>query len=446
LKSLLVLVLAAFAVLTTSLAFATPWPIAPVDSAHPLGNNWGNYQDYGYSPYFHNGIDVITPDVHGRRVDAVAHGWVKGWGTIQQELHYRLAICDTSSDFTGRAEGWLYAHIDPARWHRALGDEVQEGDSIGYLVEWPIDATFDHCHFARISDTGATWMRFPDVTWWFVQNPLSIIQPHTDLLAPVIEDARTGQKFAFCRDNVNNSYLRYDSLVGDVDIIAKVYDRTGFTTGNPTWDKLAPYQIDYSVVRIDGRVVVPWTVGVSFYGRLDGALVNVVYKADNTCGSLGDYESREYYYIITNTDGDSVIEAEDANGNWATGTVGDAEYWVYVRAMDVAGNTTLDSMKVRTYNNVSVEGLPYAMISKPLEVHGSIGRGSADVRFSLANSGDIRLRVIDIAGRSVATLADGRVGKGDHRYRFEAPSAGIYVAELEVKGDGTYGHKIAVVK
>jgi hypothetical protein len=213
------------ALLATSSALAEPWPLVPLDSVHPLGNNWGNYQDYGGTPYFHNGIDVITPDVQGRRVHAVRHGWVKGWGTIQAELHYRLAICDTSSDFTGRAEGWLYAHIDSARWHRSLGDEVQEGDSIGYLVAWPMKATFDHCHFARVSDTGAAWQRFPNPTWWFIQNPLTIIRPNTDLVAPVIENARTSQRFAFCRNNRNNRYLNYDSLVGEVDIITKVYDR-----------------------------------------------------------------------------------------------------------------------------------------------------------------------------------------------------------------------------
>ena len=80
------------AALVPSPARATYWPLAPLDSVHPLGNNWGNYQDYGGGPYFHNGIDVITPDVQGRRAHAVRHGWVKGWGTISAELHYRSRL------------------------------------------------------------------------------------------------------------------------------------------------------------------------------------------------------------------------------------------------------------------------------------------------------------------------------------------------------------------
>jgi hypothetical protein len=440
-----IIVLTFLAVALASSALAANWPLVPLDSVHPLGNNWGNYQDYGGTPYFHNGIDVITPDVQGRRVHAVRHGWVKGWGTIQAELHYRLAICDTSSDFTGRAEGWLYAHIDSARWHRSLGDEVQEGDSIGYLVAWPMKATFDHCHFARISDTGATWQRFPSPTWWFVQNPLTIIQPNTDIVAPVIENARTSQKFAFCRNNRNNSYVAYDNLVGNVDIIAKAYDKTGTTTGNATWDKLAPYEVDYSIKREDGLVVVPWTIGVQFSNTLDGALVHTVYKNDNTCNTQGDYDFREYYYIVTNTDGDSIIESTDTTGAWNTGLVGDTTYWVYVRASDVYGNTTIDSMQVKTNNGVAVMEPPFAVLSRPLHTAQTASR-SGLISFGTTGSGAVRLRVFDPTGRVVANLADGRLGPGEHRFSFAPSAAGVYVAKLTLDGRDTYNAKLVVLR
>jgi hypothetical protein len=437
-------VFAFFAVVPASPALATNWPLVPLDSVHPLGNNWGNYQDYGSGPYFHNGIDIITRGAQGRQVTAVRHGWVKAWGTIQAEYHYRLAICDTNSDFTGRAEGWLYAHVDSTRWHRNLGDEVQEGDSIGYLVPWPVTG-FNHCHFARISDTGATWQRFPNPTWWFIQNPLTFMQPNTDLLAPVIENARTNQKFAFCRNNRNNSYMRYDSLVGEVDIIAKVYDKTGTTTGDTVWDKLAPYEINYSVKRQDGLVVVPWTIGVQFSNMLDGSLVNVVYKADNTCKSQGDYDYREYYFIVTNTDGDSIIESSDTTGEWNSGLVGDTTYWVYVRASDVYGNTTVDSMQVRTRNGVAVQEPPYAVLSRSLRAVQTVGHGGL-VSFGTAGSGSVRLRVYDPLGREVAALADGRLGPGEHRFSFTPPANGVYVVKLTLDDKETYNTKLAVLR
>ncbi len=358
---------------------------------------------------------------------------MKGWGTIYAEYHFRLAICDTNSDFTGRAEGWLYAHIDSTRWHLGLGDEVQEGDSIGYLVPW--GGGFDHIHFARISDTGATWMRFPDATWWFVQNPLTIIRPNTDLLAPVIENARTNQKFAFCRNNTNNNYLSYDSLVDDVDIIAKVYDKTGYTTGQDTWDKLAPYEIDYSIKRHDGLVVVPWTIAVQFSNRLDGSLVNVVYKADNTCRSRGDYERREYYYIVTNTDGDSIIESTDTTGEWNTGLVGDTTYWVYVRASDVYGNTTVDSMLVTTRNGVGVEDLPPLALSRPLRVSPNPGPSPVRVSFGIGRETEVQARIVDAVGRVAVNLASGRMPDGDYRFETGRLRPGVYFVQLVVAGE-----------
>jgi len=430
--------------LAAAAAPATNWPIPPVNLPHPLGNNWGNYQNYGGEPYFHPGIDVITPDTAGAEVRAVAHGWVKGWGTISADLHYRLAICDTSPDFTGRAPGWLYAHIDPDRWHLNEGDEIAEGDLIGYLVDWPIDATFDHLHFARISDTGAYWHRFPNYTWWFIQNPLTIISPNTDLAAPVIEDARPGQRFAFCNDN-SSTYRNPDSLTGAVDIVAKVYDKTGYSTGDSIWDELAPFEVEHMIRRADGVVMRPWTLSLSFAGRLDDACINVLYKTDATCRSRGDYDRREYYYIVTNTDGDSIMETSDAAGNWRTDSVGDGDYWVIVRAWDVAGNFTTDSMLVTTLNGVAVEDLPPLALSAPLRAFPNPGSGPARISFGLGKPAPVQLQIFYAAGRLAANLLQGRLAPGEHSYTHPGLSAGVYYVRLSIE-DTYYAGKLVMTR
>jgi len=430
-------------VLLTLPAAATYWPIPPINQVHPLGNNWGNYQNYGSSPYFHPGIDIITTDTSGVEVRAVAHGWVKAWGTIQAELHYRLAVCDSPLTYSGRAEGWLYAHIDPNRWHKNLGDEVQEGEVIGYLVAWPIDASFDHLHFARISDTGATWQRFPQPTWWFIQNPLTIIQPNTDLEPPVFENARTNALFAFCRNNTS-TYLNPNNLTGDVDIIAKIYDRTGFSTGNSTWDKLAPFLIEYSIKSVGGSIVVPWTIGVIFSGRLEDALVSVVYKNDNTCRSQGDYENRSYYYIVTNTDGDSIIESTDIQGKWATAEVGDGDYWVLIRASDVVGNTTVDSMLVHTANGVALAEQNSTFLTAPLRA--TPANGNWQIDFGISRAAPVRLTVFDPTGRQVTILAEQQLAPGNHRVSFRPSASGVYFVNMTVGFNQTYQTKLTVIK
>ena len=68
-------------------------------------------------------------------------------------------------------------------------------------------------------------------------------------------------------------------------------------------------------------------------------------------------------------------------------------------------------------------------------------RGPIDVSFRLAFPGPVRLSVVDIAGRQVATLVDGprRAGAGTARWDLAGPAgarvpAGIYFLRLEALG------------
>uniref|UniRef100_A0A7C4X8Z6 T9SS type A sorting domain-containing protein n=1 Tax=candidate division WOR-3 bacterium TaxID=2052148 RepID=A0A7C4X8Z6_UNCW3 len=316
---------------------STGWPLAPQDSTHPLGNNWGEFQDYGGYPYMHPGIDVMGMTV-GRPVYAVQSGIVKAWLTTSGEWHWRLAIADYNTNDS--VEGWLYAHIDPNQYHKNIGEFVNEGDLIGYLVEWPVSG-FDHCHFARIKDAGAVW-QYAD--WAFVQNPLVLISPYDDTVKPVFENAYGNYKFAICQNNTS-IYLNPDNVNGDVDIIAKIYDRTGVSLPQyPIWERMIPLRISYE---IHGPQNVSEKLSFLFKGYLNYANnVDVVYKDDAICDSRGDYEFRDYYFIVTNTDGDSLIEASDASFAWDATNFAPGHYWIIITASDPAGNTTKDSMMV----------------------------------------------------------------------------------------------------
>lgn len=322
------------------------WPLAPMDSTKPLGNNWGEYQDYGGGAYFHPGIDVMGITI-GRPVYAVQDGVVKAWLTTAADWHWRLAIADSNT--ADSSEAWLYAHIDSAQYHVNVGDVVQEGDLVGYLVEWPITG-FDHCHFARIKDAGAVW-QWPD--WQFLQNPLRIMSPYADTAPPVFENALSGQRFALCLDN-SSTYVDPDSIYGALDIVARIYDRTGLPLNvNPIWERMAPLRIEYA---IHGPQSVPNTLSLAFQGILEYEYnVDVVYKDDGVCNTVGDYDQREYYFIVTNTDGDSIIEATDAAYAWNTTAIPAGHYWIVVTASDAAGNVTVDSMMVTKIGSVVAE-------------------------------------------------------------------------------------------
>ncbi|MEO0123012.1 MAG: hypothetical protein ABIL69_03295 [candidate division WOR-3 bacterium] len=397
------------------LLFSVGWPLSPQNQAHPLGNNWGEFQDYGGSPYMHPGIDVMGITV-GRPVYAVQRGIVKAWLTTQAELHWRLAIADTNIS-TDSVEAWLYAHIDPNQYHKNVGDVVNAGDLIGYLVQWPITG-FDHCHFARIKDIGATWNT---ADWAFVRNPLVIISPNTDTAKPVFENAYGNYKFAICNNNTS-TYLNPPTVVsGNVDIIAKIYDKTGLPlTQNPVWEKMIPMRISYE---IHGPQNVPERLSFLFRGYLYyTSNVGVVYKDDAVCNTRGDYDYRDFYFIVTNTDGDSLIEATDANYSWNTTGFPPGNYWIVVTASDAAGNTTKDSMMV------TIPGQYIAENSSAVIKASNFGNFIKELS-TLFIENDARL--YDINGRTVNIQTN--------------PSAGVYF--LVYKKDEQVRHKkIVIVK
>ena len=366
------------------------WPLAPTDSTQPLGNNWGEYQYYGGLPYLHPGIDVMADTIH-RPVYAVQSGIVKGWLTTSGDYHWRLAIADYET--SDSVEAWLYAHIDPYQFHKDVGESVAEGELIGCLVEWPITG-FDHLHFARIKDAGAIW-QYGD--WAFVENPLLIIQPYDDTTRPVFEDAYSNDRFAFCQNNTS-TYLQPNNLYGGVDIVAKIHDDVGLPLYNPVWERLIPYRISYEIRGVD---TLPSTTSFIFCGVLDYTQnVDVIYKDDAVCNTRGDYSHRDYYFIVSNTDGDSLIENTDAAYAWETSAFTNGDYWVIVEACDAAGNTQRDSMLV-TVMNVSVAERDNIVSTHPFRLSSTPSIGSIQI------DAEVDFRILDISGRVVVSGSGG---------------------------------------
>lgn len=328
-----------------------PWPLGPTDSLHPIGNSWAEFQNYGGSSYYHPGVDILSPEIPYVAVYAVKRGYVKAWLSTGNYLYWRFAIADSSLSYTDSCHAYLYAHIDSARYHKNIGDTVQVGELIGYLVYWPVDSIrFHHLHFAKIRDRGATWTV---ADWAFVFNPLISLQPNLDTIPPRFENALTNQKFAFCRNNTS-TYLSPNSLNGDIDIIAKIHDKFSVSTGDTVWDRLTPLKIEYEI--IGQTVSQPKKLSFIFDKVIPpNSTINVVYKEDNTCRSRGNYVNRDYYFIVTNTDGDSIVETTDAAFSWQTNNFPNGIYWIKVYASDASNNVSVCSMQVTVANGSAIE-------------------------------------------------------------------------------------------
>ena len=357
---------------------AINWPITPQDQSKPLGNSYGEYQNYGTYAYFHPGIDILAPA--GTPVYAIKSGYVKAVLTISADLHWRVAIGDSAG--AAECDGWLYAHLDEPTIAVYEGEWVEEGQYLGDLVFWPI-ADFHHLHFVKIRNSGITW----DSDWQFIANPLDELEAIDDILPPQFINAYGTQLFAFCQ-NESASYFTFgEPLSGDVDVICRVDDLI-----NHAWP-VAPYKLEY---QIEGDSSIPWTNSFCFTGPLNwDNNVDVIYMDDAFCDTRGDYDYRWFYFNLTNSDGDSLIEAEDRPLSWRTADFHNGPYTVYARAYDRAGNVTTAQMTVNVENYFALAGTVAISDGNP-----------------------------DLAGTMVTVLPDGPAGATDDEAAFSISMIG----------------------
>ncbi len=321
-------------------ASAIPWPVLPGLPLHSIGNTYGEYQFYGGSPYLHPGLDILVPN--GTPIYAVRSGYVKAVLTTSADLHWRIAIGDLPG--TEECEGWLYAHIDQNTIQVVEGQYVEEGDYLGNIVYWTV-ADFHHIHFVKIRNTGQPWMS----DWEFVGNPLDELDGILDTHTPEIRRCDQERLFAFCENGTSNYFSAGAILSGDVDIIARLSDRIN----NSDWE-LAPYTVAYEIY--NDTMSTGIIHSLTFTGQLFWTdNVDVIYREDAIFDTEGDYNARVFYHVITNTDGDSVIEVSDTSGCWRTTEFDNGSYWVRVFIADRDGYTTgnydvEDSMLVEIFN------------------------------------------------------------------------------------------------
>ncbi len=329
-------------VLETGL-YAIDWPMAPFNQSHPIGNSYGEFQYYGGTPYLHPGIDIMAPA--GTPVYAVKAGYVKAVLTISAELHWRVAVGDSAG--AAECDGWLYAHLDRSTIPVNEGDYVEKGQYLGSLVTWSL-ADFHHLHFVKIRNSGVVW----NSDWDFVANPLDELEVIDDPDPPVIENAFPSQKFAFLRNESAEYFEEGAVLDGEVDIVCKVYDYFN----DYRW-RLAPHRLEYMIA---GDSTIPWIHSLCFTGPLNyDENMEVIYQINGYLESQGNYDAREFYFNVTNTDGDSLIEAADRTHCWQTQDFRNGWYKVYVRASDKFGNSTVDSMSVYVTNFFALSGNIY---------------------------------------------------------------------------------------
>lgn len=280
----------------------------PPGTAFTLGHAIQSYQNYGGTPYFHHGIDVMAPN--GTDVFHRAGGQVVNVENYQpgNDLYWEVAFLDPYGYL------WQYHHIDKNTIPQSIKDKFAEyqanpatggfvtGDVyIGDVVYWTVVSfgkRFNHIHL-NIFDPDGRYV-----------NGLEFFDPLNDTAAPQVLSVGLLQGGAvYAGTEVSGTYGLY-AQVRDL-VLDDVY-----------W--LPPYEVTFSVD--GGPTESVWRFQTLPGGGDDKLYLNDYYVVPPTCGN---YSCRDFY-----------INLGFIPGSSRTFPTTGGQHEVVVTAYDFAGNAT----------------------------------------------------------------------------------------------------------
>ena len=425
-----------------------PWMFSPFDSMRTVWDYYEQHMGDGVSDwsYLHQGLDLIVPIEEP--VFAVETGIVKCVLTLGGDVYWRTAISPEQAP--GWSDGWLYAHLIHNTIQFDVGDSVHIHDYLGDIIEWTPD--WGHIHFVQIHDSGTVWF-YEDNEWGINFNPLLALVPDSDGVAPVIEDVFPYSKFGFCT-NETSHYLRPDSLYGDIDIITQVVDYVGLSE----WQQPAFCSYYWVNQLPEDTTIFPRTLGhilnhaYSFYATEHyEPYATVLYKRDEVLLAPWWMDTtRNYYHIMTNNNGDSLIELSEADLAFPTENYPDGNYRLFVQVYDEWGNSALDSQEVRFRNGNSVE--PGISPNAPFQFYLAQNypnpfNPATIIHYSIPQANWVTLTVYDLLGKRVETLVNEFQLVGGYAMVFDGDRlpSGIYFCRLRA-GDIVKTRKMLLIK
>lgn len=281
-----------------------PWPF-PVLS---IGHNMQSYQDYGGSPYWHDGLDIrsavdqpIYASAGGKVVNI--ENYVRG-----NPYYWEVAILDDEGFV------WKYHHVAketiPQEIQQAYksGKKISSGTFIGNVIRWNVSAygeVYHHCHLLVVAKDGK------------YTNPFLFMEPLPDTVSPVINSIGIA---------LNHRATNLKEVKGPHALYLQASDLTLHQKFI-----LPPYKISY---RLDGKEEkVVWEFINLPSGQNDTQFINDFYMS----GTCGDYSCRKFYFNLNFT-------PQNPRGTW---TLSPGEHSIEVTAEDIVGNKTSERFQWR---------------------------------------------------------------------------------------------------
>lgn len=277
------------------------WPF-DLDS---IGWSMQSYQNYGGTPYFHHGMDMMKTygtEVYNRSGGQVINieNYQPGW-----DLYWEVAILDPDGYI------WQYHHIQENtipqliwdKWHEWQADPnagyIPPDTHIGNIIEWPVwsfGKQFNHIHLNILAAGGA------------YVNGFEFHTPLSDSVGPEIQAVGLLQ---------NGQIVNGNEIEGDYSLYVRARD---LILDDVYY--LPPWDITFSVD--GGPVHTTWRFDTLPGGADDTAYLDDFYVVPPTCG---DYECREYYIDL------GFIPNSQFEFPWIGG-----DHTILVTVRDFAGN------------------------------------------------------------------------------------------------------------
>jgi hypothetical protein len=279
-----------------------PWPF-PILS---IGHAMQSYQDYGGSPYWHDGLDIRSSV--DQPIFASAGGKVVNLENyvVGNSLYWEVAILDDDGFV------WKYHHVDRKSIPKDVieafrsGKRIEAGSLIGNVVRWPIvtfGEVYHHLHLLIVGEDG------------------SYINPF--LLLDLLEDTRLPsiKRIGLAR---NHRPLEGTTIKGPHSLFLETSDlvlHDKFT--------LPPHKISYRLDGADRKTV--WEFSYLPSSKSDTEFINDFYL-DGTCG---DYRCRKFLINLNF----SVTSPRQMM------TLSPGEHSIEVEVEDYAGNKTSEQFR-----------------------------------------------------------------------------------------------------
>lgn len=279
-----------------------PWPF-PLLS---IGHNMQSYQNYGGSPYWHDGLDIrsvldqpIYASAGGKVVNV--ENYVSG-----NPLYWEVAILDDEGFV------WKYHHVDRKSIPQDIwsafktGIRIPSGIFIGNVVRWQVTTygeLYHHLHLLVVAKDGQ------------YINPFLMMEPLSDTIAPVIKKIGLAKNHRPLEGNTvsgpHSLYMEASDLVLHEKFI------------------LPPHKISYRINGGEEKIV--WEFINLPSGKNDTDFIKDFYL-DGTCGN---YFCRKFYFNLN-------FKKETPR---QTMTLTPGTHSVEVRVEDIVGNSSSEHFR-----------------------------------------------------------------------------------------------------